>query len=168
MYEQHRLNIVLLHNGMASVKFKFANYVLSFWFYTHYRMTERNGLLSCKMKLTGMKIGTNENFREHEDATSVFLKSGNFWQQSHSQFFKVYCQLCTFFSGWICDTGRNTMASVTCYLILNEHFIPMTHFGPCDSYADQSKHRLPEWGSHGRECEERCSLECDAMNNSSY
>jgi len=60
------------------------------------------------------------------------------------------------------------MACVTCYLILNQHIIPMTHLGPCDSYADKSKHRLPVWGSHGRNCEEHCSLECDAMNSSSY
>jgi hypothetical protein len=34
------------------------------------------------------------------------------------------------------------MASVTCYLILNQHFIPMTYLGQCDSYAEQSKHQL--------------------------
>jgi len=41
-------------------------------------MTERNRLLSCGLKLTGLKTGPKEDFREHEDATSFFLKSGNF------------------------------------------------------------------------------------------
>ena len=41
-------------------------------------MTERNRLLSCGLKLTGLKTGPKEDLCEHEDATSVFLKSGHF------------------------------------------------------------------------------------------
>jgi len=41
-------------------------------------MTERNRLLSCELKLTGLETGPKEEFREHEDEKSFFLKSGNF------------------------------------------------------------------------------------------
>jgi hypothetical protein len=99
-------------------------------------------ILSCELKLTCLKAGPKEDFREHEDATSVFLKSGNFWPAEPLPGFQGILSAVYLFSGWwMCDIGRSTLASVTCYLILNQHFIPMTYLGPCDSYADKSEVR---------------------------